>query len=457
MRRQLAAFAFMAAVSAYGSAVLAAGPVLPEGLEPSLPGGLGGKEAAGESAAAAAPGPAVGVSGYWEARAGARTRDDAFQRDMSIGETRLQLEAGRDWDALSASLTADLLYDPVSGDHGIHLEEGRGWLDLREANLAFSPAGFLDVKAGRQVITWGTGDLIFINDLFPKDWNSFFIGRDQEYLKAPSDALRVSLYGSAVNLDLAYMPRFDADRYIDGRAISFWNSALGRISGRDAPVEAEVPDEWFTDDEIAARLFGSAGQWETALYGYMGFWKSPGGLDPVSGRATFPELSVYGASARGPLGKGIANLEIGLYESGDDPGGSDPFVRNGEFRFLAGYEQEAAADFTIGVQYYLEHMQDHGSYLATLPPGQVPADEDRSVLTLRLTRLLMNQNLTLSLFIYYSPTERDAYLRPNVHYKVSDDWSVEAGGNIFAGKENHTFFGQFEGASNLYIGTRRGF
>jgi hypothetical protein len=47
-------------------------------------------------------------------------------------------------------------------------------------------------------------------------------------------------------------------------------------------------------------------------------------------------------------------------------------------------------------------------------------DGDRLVTTVRLTKLLMNQNLRLSLFGYYSPSDKDVYLRPNVNYKVSD-------------------------------------
>jgi hypothetical protein len=108
----------------------------------------------------------------------------------------------------------------------------------------------MDLKIGRQILTWGTGDLLFINDLFPKDWNSFFIGRDEEYLKAPSDGIRVSLYTKLINLDIVYTPRFDADRFIDGRRISYWNETLGRRAGRDAPVKAIIPDNWFSDDSF---------------------------------------------------------------------------------------------------------------------------------------------------------------------------------------------------------------
>ena len=79
------------------------------------------------------------------------------------------------------------------------------------------------------------------------------------------------------------------------------------------------------------------------------------------------------------------------------------------------------------------------------------------MISLRLTKLLMNQNLTLSLFTYYSPSDRDAYLRPTVTYKVDDHWTVECGGNLFFGASSTTFFGQFEGNTNVYLATRYSF
>jgi hypothetical protein len=315
----------------------------------------------------------------------------------------------------------------------------------------------MDVKTGRQILTWGTGDLIFINDLFPKDWNAFFIGRDEEYLKAPSDAVMVSLFTGLANLNMAYSPRFDADRFIDGRRISYYNSTLERLAGRDAVVKVEKPDDWFEDDEIAMRIYRNIRGYELAAYTYTGFWKSPAGTDASSGRATFPNLAVYGASSRGGIFNGIGHTEFGYYDSEDDQSGDDPLIRNSEFRILLGYEQEVAKELTVGIQYYLEHMVDYGDYRRTLPAGIPRADEDRHVFTLRLTKLLMNQNLTLSLFTFYSPSDKDAYLRPKIQYKIDDHWSAELGGNIFFGEEDHTFFAQFKKNSNVYGGVRYSF
>ena len=287
-------------------------------------------------------------------------------------------------------------------------------------------------------------------------WQSFFIGRDTNYLKAPSDAVKASLFFDWVDVDLAYTPLFDSDRYITGEYISYWDPAQGRAAGRDTPIGTDKPDSWFRDDELAMRLYKTVKGYELALYGYWGFWKSPAGMN-LAGRGQFPQLNVYGASAQNALGAGIANLEIGYYDSRDDSGGTDPMVSNSEFRYLAGYTQEVGHELTAGVQYYVEQLLDYGEYRAFLPPGMMARDRYRHVITGRLTKLLMNQNLTCSLFGYYSPSDKDSYIRPHFKYKTSDAMALEVGANIFMGCEPHTFFGQFEDNTNLYTAIRYSF
>ncbi len=397
------------------------------------------------------------LNGFIEARGGRRLHDDPYEHPTSIRETRLQLELEGDAGPFDWKLTNDFLYDGNYNPKTIHLEDGLGWIDLREANVSFSPADFMDVKVGRQILTWGTGDMIFINDLFPKDWNSFFIGRDEEYLKAPSDAVKLSFFSDLANLNLVLTPRFDSDRYVDNKRLSYWNPMLGRRFGNDLPMNVDKPDRWINDGEIAMRLYRMIGATEVALYGYRGYWKNPLGFDPAHGRATFPDLNVGGASVRGNILGGIGNIELGYYDSRNDRSGDDPFVPNSQVRFLVGYERELAPDFTGAVQYYVEYMMDHGNYVRALPPGAHAKDEDRHVITVRLTRLLMQQNLELSLFVYYSPTDQDGYVRPRVHYKVNDFWAVEAGGNLFFGDAAYTFFNQFNKDSNVYVAVRYAF
>jgi hypothetical protein len=435
-------------------------PELPDGMasaEPELPGGLGEDSGTDWNETESGDSDFFGITGFWDNRIGIRTRDPVDQKDVSLAETRLELEKDFRWSNWDGKATLDLLYDDVPDSHSIDLETGSGWLDLREAWLHRALGSSADLKFGRQVLTWGVGDLLFINDLFPKDWNSFLAGRDEQYLKAPSDALRLGIYSDALNFNFVYTPRFDSDRYIDGSRLSYYSPMAGEVVGRDHPVLTQVPDDWFDDSEVAVRVYRQIGSFEVAAYAYDGFWKSPAGFDPQSGLATFPDLRVFGASARGPLGPGIFSFEAGYYDSRDDADGSNPLVNNSEWRGLLGYEWEVASETTLGLQYYLESLQDYAAYTASLAPGQAARDEHRHVLTARLTRLAMSQNLTLSLFAFYSPSDQDGYLRPKASYKASDQWLVEGGMNLFGGSEPDTFFGQFESNSNVYVALRRSF
>lgn len=391
--------------------------------------------------------PPLEFNGFAETRAGVRTQPDSNEKDASVLEARLQAELFTYTDWAEFKYKADVWIDGI-------LE--KGVYDTREAWIFARPAGFLDIKLGRQVLTWGTGDLAFLNDLFPKDWQSYFIGRDKEYLKAPSDAAKFSFFTEAVSIDVVYTPQFDPDRYITGEYISYWNDSTGDWSGEDETVSADEPDDWFEDDEIAVRIYRNIGSYELALYGYDGFWKSPGGQSD-SGTAIFPELQVYGASARGNVGPvGLGNIEVAYYHSADDASGTDPNIKNSQIRYLVGYTQDLARDFNASLQYYIEQMLDYDAYKAGLSGGEAE-DEFRHLITLQLTKLLMNQNLELSLSSYYSPSDRDGYLRPGARYKYSDNLTLEGGANIFFGEEPQTFFGQFENNSNIYAAFRCSF
>ncbi len=437
---------------------------------PPLPAGLGqGAEAAlpaGADQSPAAPTAATSLAqlqryGFIETRLGRRLRDAAGQKDSSLGEVRLQLGLSGGNERGQLSLVSDFVYDPVLDRHGLDLDTGQGWLDLRELSLLAHPAGAADVKIGRQILTWGTGDLLFINDLFPKDWNAFMIGRDEDYLKAPSDAVKLSLYGRSLNLDLVYMPVFDGDRFIDGARLYYFNPQSGAVVGREQMLEVARRDAVWRDDEVALRAYRLLGAREIAAYYYRGYWKSPAGFAAAvadgPGRAIFPRLAVYGASLRTPLGGGIAYAEVGLYDSLDDGDGDDGLINNSEWRFLLGYERELAPAFTGALQFYRESMRHYRAYKNSLPGGAAVRVRDRDVLTLRLTRQLLNQTLTLSLFNFWSPADDDGYLRLRATYQAGDSWRWEIGANLFHGQRDATFFGQLRDNSNAFAALRFSF
>ena len=150
----------------------------------------------------------------------------------------------------------------------------------------------------------------------------------------------------------------------------------------------------------------------------------------------------------------IYHVEVGYFDSRDDVDGTNPLVANSEFRTLLGARRELSGQRAIGVQYYVESMLDHDEYVRSLPPGTLREDEHRHVTMLRLSQDAFQQDVTATLVAFYSPSDRDVYVRPSVDVRVTDHWRVTAGANLFAGSDAATDFAQFEDSSNVFVGTR---
>jgi hypothetical protein len=390
-------------------------------------------------------GDATGWHGFVEAGLGSRLQTDArLPQRNTLEELRWRIESDRTLGRAIVALKADAGFDGI---------ESRGYVDIRDATLSFTAGEAVDIKLGHQVQTWGTGDLVFLNDLFPKDFVSFFAGRDDEYLKAPGSAIRLTRFGSVFGIDFVWTPVFEPDVYLTGERFSFFSPLAGENVAPRPPISAIEPDRTFANGEFAVRAFRTVEGREYALYGYRGFFKQPSALNR-SLLPTFAPLSAWGASLRKPAGRGLLNAEFAYYDSRDDRDGADPLIPNSQLRLLAGYEWEAARNFTVGLQYSAEWTLDHDELLAGSLAPQFEPEEYRQILTSRFTYRSGRERYLWSLFTFLSPTDKDFYLRPQFTLRYSDEWTYVFGGSLFGGDGGHTFFAQFEDASNVYLRAR---
>jgi len=414
--------------------VLAVGPALPV--------------RAADSEASASP---IAVHGFLLGIVSGRTTGEQPPRgdggDFVLGEERVRFDLSGATKSGAGIVLAkvDLFHDAIDNPVDV---------DLREVYAGYTK-GPLDVQLGRQIITWGVGDLFFINDVFPKDWDSFFSGRPMEYLKLGVDALRARYSSDMMNGEFVAIPFFfTSDTLPPPQRFSFFDPFAG------VPNQQEVqPASRFSNTELALRLYRQVGDFDVSLYVYRGFWRDPSArvdspVSPSTVTRFFPPLSVYGASAQRSLFAGVLSLEGGYYDSRQDRSGNDPTVPNSQWRLLAGYQRELWEDFVAGVQGYAEIMADYGAYRHALPAGMSRQDEFRGVGSIRLTQLLDYQTWRLSVFAAYSPTDADYFLQPEVSYKLTDQLSVALGANIFGGQYDTTFFGQFERDDNAFLRVR---
>ena len=406
----------------------------------------------------ALPAMAIEVHGFGEAVVGFKLSDDQTKGDtVNLLEQRWQLKTTYFFEG-NGYLPEKGAFVDVKGDAWVDgYFSGKTGYDLRELSFSISPLDVLDVKIGRQILTWGTGDYLFINDQFPKDYVSFFSGRDDEYLKKPSDALKLSLYPSWGNVDFI-MAVFTPNSQPKGDRLSFFDMFQGGIAGLSSDRDLREPALRLSNNEYYLRYYRNIGRYEGALYYFRGFDKNPTSVWDESARQMFyRRLDVYGASLRGPVAGGIGSVEMGYSYSRQDPQGRNRLIENSMLKVLAGYSKDLGNDWSVGVQYEYDQRLDYRRYTENLLPGDFVFDEFRHLVTQSVTKLLRNQTVRLALFNYYSPSDKDGYARVSCAYDVTDQWKLTVGANLPWGEDDTTEFGQMKRNKNVYTRVRYSF
>ncbi len=240
--------------------------------------------------------------------------------------------------------------------------------------------------------------------------------------------------------------------------MSFFDSFQGGIAGRDSDRSLIKPGKKAKNTEFATRMYRNLGSYEIALYTFRGFYKMPKGFLSEAERELFyPRLDAYGLSLRGPGLGGIANFEFAFYNSLEDRSGDNRLIENSMIKYLVGYDKDLGNDLRIGLQYLIEHMLDYDNYREALLSADFRRDKYRHLTTFRITKLFKDQTAETNLFTFFSPSDMDVYLRPNISYKVTDDWKLTTGANLVWGRDDHTEFGQMKHNKNIYLRVRYSF
>lgn len=370
--------------------------------------------------------------------------DNPDGKDFKWSEERVQLKLEATGGPFRLFIKGDAFHDNINKHSTIELREG--YADYASEKW--------DARVGRQVITWGVGDLLFINDVFPKDYEAFFSGRPLEYLKKGVDGAKVGIYPGFVSIELIAIPYFEPNNYPGPKRFWMYDPMSGTTSR-----EVRDPYRDLRKTETALRIYRDAAGFDASLYYYRGFSRQPSmtpdnPVAPTRLTLFYPELSVYGASVQGRALDGVLSLEAGYYDSRQDRQGTDPMIPNSQTRYLIGYQKQLWEDFTIGLQYYGEYMQDYSAYVKNLPTGFPQEKRLHQLASIRLTQFLIHQTLRLSLFAFHGLTDGDYMLNPEVKYNLTDSIWIAAGGNVFGGGKTWSRFGQFATDDNVYTQVR---
>jgi hypothetical protein len=402
------------------------------------------------------------LSGFFEFEQGINSTNTGSHRSGTrdtnyvLAIRRFRIDAAKTNDKGGFFSKIDLVNDQVNETEGIQ---------VRELRFKYKLSENLDLSIGKQVSTWGVSDMLFINDLFPKNWVANFTGRDMEMLKETSDSVRLTSYLGSYTVDTVLTPKFTPDVTPTGCRFSVYDPNSQQLISNQASCTSNTStvDNDADNSELAISLKKNVAGFDLALYGYHGLYKAPKGLEVKGGQLVgfHPRLAVYGASAEGQFGLGIFTFETGYYESKDDLSGKNALIENSMLKYLVGYRLDLTSKFSVGAQIYQEKMSNYSEYESAY--GSVGYEyrkkEISSTYTVRLNYKTMQETLNFSLFTYIRPDDHDSFTKLEISKKVGNDLNLTVGSSVFTGEENYLNreFGMLKDDDNIYLRAKYSF
>lgn len=297
------------------------------------------------------------------------------------------------------------------------------------------------VRAGRQILTWGVSDYLFVNDIFPKNYDAFFLGRSVDYLKRPIDAVKLNASAFSAEAEVV-IAKPEPD--IMPRSARFIGAA--RAGADRVPERSEGTD-------VALKLSRRIGRWDSATYLARYHSRELSVRPNAEGlHREAPIVNHLGASLTGNVASGVGWVELAYLDSHPGSQNFNRFVFGPRIKSLVGYSREIARDTTVTLQWQLERDLHRSVYLGSLNASAEPAERNRHVAHVRVHSRMRNQTIGLG-FQAFVTSEGDSYVNPFASYAAHDALNFEFGANVFHGSQR-TRYGALRDDSNVYFAVR---
>lgn len=322
------------------------------------------------------------VKGFVDTYHAVRTEspvDWMSSRTRVRGEFRLEKDGG------GAFVSANLVYNAL-------LKDLSGFR-LREAYAYWGNAHW-DIRAGKQIVSWGVADGLRVTDLIsPMDYTEF-LAQDYDDIRVPVGALRVRYLHDSWSLEAIAVP-VPEFFVLPTDAANPWS--VGAL-----PPEVR-PELRLKNLEYGMRLSAFLGGVDFSLMALRTWSKMP---ELVEDHIGYHRLTVIGGDLSIPFGNFVFRGEIA--DNIDDGG-------HHQGNALAGLDWYPGADWNVSVQY----NQTFG------------AGEHSKLATLRVSKALLNNSLTLSTFAYVDVRDGGVFNRFSVDWAATDQIHALLGYDFF--------------------------
>lgn len=306
--------------------------------------------------------------------------------------TRVRGEVTIEKGNTGAYVSANLIHNAILKD--------RSGFQLREAYAYYSDDHW-DVRAGRQIITWGVADALRLTDIIsPMDYTEF-LAQDYDDIRIPVGALRL---------------RYSREKWCF-EAVAIPVSSFFELPTDDKnpwsvgplPIGDE-PNRRLSNMEYGGRLSFFLSGIDFSFSALHTWNKMPVFCDGIG---QYRRMTMLGADVSVPVGKFVVRGEVAEYL--DE---AQTFGRAASTNALLGIDWYAGNDWSVSAQYshkYIASGNNRNSGLATL----------------RISKELFHNTLALQSFAYVDVTNGGVYNRLSADYAINDQLHATIGYDYF--------------------------
>ncbi len=329
------------------------------------------------------------------------------------------------------------------------LEEQNNF-ELREAYFDYS-ADSWSLRAGRQLVIWGSADGMRITDLVsPMDLTEF-LARDYDDIRMPVEALKFQYFKDEMKLELVFVPVFKSF-ILPMNPKNPWAMSMPIPQGMQVNVLADnKPKMNLKNSEFGGRLTFNLSGIDFSLAGLHTFNKMPVfskniQLPVINLQPEYHRMTFVGGDFSKPLSEFVVRGETAfnfnkMLETKLD------LEKHNSWNALVGVDWYAPNEWMLSMQVANEMIMGYNSELV--------AEKNATLLTFSVSKTLLNTTLKLSDFIYTDLNTGGFFNRFSADYSLTDQIHLLAGYDHFQGDKG--MFGMFKDNSEVWIKAKYSF
>ncbi len=324
-------------------------------------------------------------------------------------------------------------------------------IELREAYVDYT-SGSWGIRAGRQIITWGQADGIWITDLLsPSDYTEF-LARDFDDIRIPVNSAKLKFFKNNFSNELVYVTTFEP--FILAKQGSPWAFTGGIPQNIPTTlVTGTEPAKDLRNGEIANRTTFYTSGIDFSIVGLYTWNKLPTFqiLPSDSGIQVTPHyyrLPVAGFDFTKMLGTFVFRGEFAtyfneFYQSNQNVN----MVKRNSINCFIGADWMPGNDWMFSMQIYNKSILKYTK--------DIQADDKTFLSSLLITKKLFRNTLSLSALAFYDIDSETMFSRSSAEYSLSDNIKLTIGFDGFNG--NKGLYGQFHNNDEVWFKAKYSF